>query len=168
MTDQNLSLAVLARECGSHVVEAKSYEDKRQASLEAANTVISKLHSEKAIVGTKGKCAVATAFYDALVTGGLAKGTASNYLSVFRDAVKTGKKVTEWNPSQSKGKGKGKKTKGSKAFVDLLRVAFNHSEGKTFEALCGGIQAQYEDAQIDSLYQGFVEYFKSEGDDIAE
>ena len=110
MTDQNLSLAVLARECASNVIEAKSYEDKRQASLEAANVVIAKLHAEKAVIGTKGKCAIATAFYDGLVAGGLAKGTASNYLSVFRDAVKTGKKVTEWNPAQSKGK-KGKKQK---------------------------------------------------------
>lgn len=166
----NISLASLASQCATALLDAKACEDKAKAFKEAANVTIAKLHKEKAIVGRKGACAVATAFYDTLVSGGLAKGTANNYLSVFRDAVKTGKPVTDWNPNRKgpKGKNKAGKSKGSKAFADLFRPAFNHESGKTFETLCSEIQAKYENAEFDNLYEGFVDYLKSEGDEIAE
>ena len=167
-----ISLAAIAAQCAQQVLGAKSFEEKRQASLESANAAILSLHKAKAIVGTKGKCAIATSFYDTLIQGKLAKGTASNYLSVFRQAVASGKPVTEWNPAQSKGKsgkgkgGKGGKGKGKASLSDLLGKVFNHDEGKSFEKLCADIQTQWENDAIKTLHEGFVEYLKSEGFEI--
>lgn len=162
-----ISLAAIAAQCATQILGAKSFEEKRQASLESANAAILSLHKAKATVGTKGKCAIATSFYDTLIQGKLAKGTASNYLSVFRQAVASGKPVTEWNPAQSKGKGgKGGKGKGKASLSDLVVKAFNHDGGKSFEALCADIQAQWENDAIKTLHEGFVEYLKSEGFEI--
>jgi len=166
----SLSLSAIASACGSKLVEAKGFEAKRQACLEEVNAGVLQLHKSKAVVGQNKKCAIATAFYDALITGGLAKGTSANYLSTFRKAVQSGKPVTEWNPAQSKKKGaKGSgKAKGTKAFTDLFRPAFNHESGKSFMALCEAIEKDFDDAKIKTMYEGFVEYFKAEGDEIAE
>ena len=108
----DLSLASIASQTAADLIQAKAHDDKAAAMRESANGRIAQLHKAKATVGRKGKCAIATAFYDALVAGGWAKGTAANYLSVFRDAVETGKPVTDWNPNRDKG-AKGDKGKGS-------------------------------------------------------
>jgi hypothetical protein len=171
MTNETLSLSSIAATCGVKLIEAKGFEAKRQTCLEAVNAGVIQLHKAKAKVGQNKKCAIATAFFDALVTGGLGKGTAANYLSTFRKAVTEGKPVTEWNPAQSKGKGKGKggtKTKGSKAFVDLFRPAFNHDDGKSFQVLCAEIEARYQNDDLETFYDAFVDFFKAAGDDIAE
>lgn len=168
MTQANLSLSAVAAACGTKLVEAKGFEAKRQAALEEVNQGVMSLSKAKAVVGQKGKCSIATAFFDALIAGGLSKGTAANYLSTFRQAVAAGKPVVEWNPAQSKGKGgKGKgKGKGKAAFADLLLKAFNHDEGKTFEALCADIERMFEDTETESVYAGFVDYLESEGFEI--
>ena len=172
MTKANvsLSLSAIASACGSKLVEAKGFEAKRQACLEEVNAGVLQLHKSKAVVGQNKKCAIATAFYDALITGGLAKGTSANYLSTFRKAVESGKPVTEWNPAQSKKKGaKGSgKAKGSKALAELFRPAFNHDNGKSFQVLCAEIEARYQNDDLGNFYDGFVDYFKAEGDEIAE
>jgi hypothetical protein len=172
MTQANnsVSFSAIAANCGAQLIEAKGFEVKRLACLDGVNKGVTQLHAAKVIVGHNKKCAVATAFYDALIAGGLGKGTAANYLTTFRDAVKTGKPVVEWNPAQSKkNKAKGEaKAKGSKAFADLFRPAFNNNEGKTFMALCKQIEKDYKDDKIKTMYAGFVEYFKAEGDEIAE
>ena len=162
-----LSLSAIAAACAASLVTAKSHEDKAAACKESANKDIVKLHSAKAVVGDKRNCAVAGSFYDGLVTGGWAKKTAANYLSVFRDAVKTGKPVKEWNPNRKGAKGKGK-TKGSKALADLFRPAFNHESGKSFQVLCAEIEARYQNDELGNMYDGFVDYFKAQGDEIAE
>lgn len=170
MENAYLSLAALAASCGAKLVEAKGYEAKRQACLDEVNVGVMQLSKAKAKVGQNKKCSIATAFYDSLIEGGLGKGTAANYLSTFRKAVHEGKPVKEWNPAQSKKKA-GANTpaaKGKKAFTDLFRPAFNHEDGKTFMALCAQIEKDFEDAKVETLYKGFVEYFKSEGDEIAE
>lgn len=167
MTD--VSLAAIAAQCAQQLLGAKSFEEKRQASLESANVAILSLHKAKATVGAKGKCAIATSFYDTLIAGKLAKGTASNYLSVFRQAVASGKPVTQWNPAQSKGGKGGKgggKGKGKASLSDLMGKVFNHDEGKSFSKLCADIQAQWENDAIKTLHEGFVEYLKSEGFEI--
>jgi hypothetical protein len=165
-----LSYTAIAAAVASSLVNAKSYEDKAMVCKEEANKQIAVLHDAKVVIGRKGKCSVATAFYDGLITGGWAKGTAANYLTTFRDAVSTGKPVTDWNPNRKGAKGaKGSaKAKGSKAFADLFRPAFNHDGGKTFQELCEAIENDFNDAKVDTLYEGFVEYFKSQGDEIAE
>ncbi len=171
MTNETLSLSAIASTCGSKLVEAKGFETKRQACLEAVNAGVIQLHKAKAKVGQNKKCSIATSFYDALVQGGLGKGTAANYLSTFRKAVAEGKPVKEWNPAQSKAKAKGakgSKAKGKKEFSDLFRPAFNHDTGNSFMALCKMIEKDYKDDKIKTLYAGFVDYFKAEGDEIAE
>jgi hypothetical protein len=169
-TNNSVSFSAIAANCGAQLIEAKGFEAKRLACLDGVNKGVTQLHAAKVIVGHNKKCAVATAFYDALIAGGLGKGTAANYLTTFRDAVKTGKPVVEWNPAQSKkSKAKGEaKAKGTKAFVDLLRPAFNHDEGGSFEDLCTAIQAAFENAEHDSLYDGFKDFFAAHGDEIAE
>lgn len=171
MTASNISLASLASNCALALLDAKAHEDKAKAFKDAANVTIAQLHKAKAVIGRKGSCATATAFYDTLVAGGLAKGTASNYLSVFKDAVKTGKPVTDWNPNrkgETKGKGKGGKGKGQAAFADLLLKAFNHENGETLQALCDDILTKYEAAEVENIYQGFVNYLESEGYEITK
>ena len=168
-----LSLSAVAAACAASLVEAKGHDDKAAACKEDANRAVWQLHDAKAVVGDKRNCAVARSFYDGLVTGGWARGTASNYLSTFRKAVASGKPVTDWNESRkdAKGKGKGKgtgKTKGSKALADLFRPAFNHESGKSFQVLCAEIEARYQNDDLGTLYDGFVDYFKAQGDEIAE
>jgi len=164
-----ITLSQLASDCASLVADMKAAETKAETSREAANVVIVKLHKAKATIGRYNQCAGATAFMDTLTARGLAKGTSKNYLTVFRDAVKTGKPVTDWNGSRAdaKGKGKGGKGKGKASLTDLLIKVFNHDEGKTFLNLCESIQGQYEDATVTSVYGGFVFYLESEGYEIA-
>ena len=171
MTNETLSLSAIASACGSKLVEAKGFEAKRQACLDEVNAGVMKLSKAKAKVGQNKKCSIATSFYDALVQGGLGKGTAANYLSTFRKAVAEGKPVKEWNPAQSKKKAGATGTKGAKGkkeFSDLFRPAFNHDKGNSFLALCKMIEKDYKDDKIKTMYAGFVDYFKSEGDEIAE
>lgn len=172
---KTLSYTAIAAAVATSLVAAKSYEDKAVSLKEDANKQILVLNKAKVVVGRKGKCSVATAFYDGLISGGWASGTASNYLSTFREAVATGKPVREWNPAQSKNKGAspsgaraGSTATGSKPFADLLRPAFNHDKGKSFMALCKTIEVHYQADSIKTMYEGFVEYFKAEGDEIEE
>jgi len=162
-----ISYAAMAASAASSLVEAKNHDDKALALREGVNKQIAVLHDAKVVVGRKGKCSVATAFYDGLITGGWAKGTAANYLTTFRDAVKSGKPVKDWNPNR-KGANGSAKAKGSKALADLLRPAFNHDGGKTFQALCEAIEKDFNDAKVETMYEGFVEYFKAQGDKIEE
>ena len=163
-----ISLTAVAAACAAALVQACEHEKASIAAKESANKSIAVLHDAKAVVGDRRKCAMAASFYDGLVSGGLGKGTAANYLTTFRDAVKTGKPVGDWNTKRKGGKKGGAKTKGSKALADLFRPAFNHESGESFMALCSYIENQYQADSIKTMYQGFVEYFKAEGDEISE
>jgi hypothetical protein len=167
-----ISYTAIAAAVATSLVSAKSYEDKAIVLREDANKQIIVLHKAKVVVGRKGKCSIATAFYDGLISGGWAAGTSANYLTTFREAVATGKPVSDWNPKRKgaspSGARAGSTATGSKPFVDLFRSAFNHDSGKTFMALCGAIENQYQADSIKTMYHGFVEYFKAEGDEIEE
>ena len=133
MTQANLDLSAVAAACGADLIVAKSHDDKAAASRESANKHIAALHKAKATVGRKGTCSIATAFYDALIAGGLSKGTANNYLSVFRDAVKSGKPVTDWNPNRKGAKGgKGGKGKKKAELAAIINKARNHADFAEF------------------------------------
>jgi hypothetical protein len=140
-----ITLSQLAADCASLVADMKAAETKVETSREAANVVIVKLHKAKATIGRYNQCAGATAFMDTLTARGLAKGTSKNYLTVFRDAVKSGKPVTDWNGSRadakSKGKGKGK-GKGKAELSALLLKARNHAD---FAEACEMMEAEYKD-----------------------
>jgi hypothetical protein len=176
MENTSISFAAMAASCGVKLVEAKKCEDKAMSLREEVNKDIVKMHKAKVVVGRYSKegtgCSIAMAFVDSLTTGGLAKKTAQNYLSLFRDAVKTGKPVKDWGGTKggkSRKDVKGKaKTKGSKAFVDLFRPAFNHDDGKTFQILCAEIETRYQNDDLENFYDAFVDFFKAAGDDIAE
>lgn len=168
MAQATISLAAQATELANLALSEKAALDKAAAAREGAQKLIAGLHKAKASIGRYGQCATATAFMDTLTAGGLSKGTAKNYLTTLRDAVKSGK-FEGWNKARIDAKkGKGGKGKGQAAFADLLLKAFNHDEGKTLQGLCESIQSDYEAAKIDNIYQGFVEYLKSEGYEIAE
>ena len=165
-----ISYTAIAAACGVKLVEAKKHDDKATSLREEVNKDIFVLHKSKVVIGRLNQCSNATAFVDSLVKGGLAKKTAQNYLSLFKDAVKTGKPVTDWGGTKAGGRkgAKGTKVQTSKAFADLFRPAFNHDSGKTFMALCKAIENQYQADSIKTMYEGFVEYFKAEGDEIEE
>ena len=170
-----ISYAAQAASVASKLVEAKSHDDKALSLREGANKEIAVMHKDKVVVGRYSKdgagCAIATSFVDTLTKGGWAKKTAQNYLSLFREAVKTGKPVKDWGGTKAGGRqavAGAKGTKGKKEFADLFRPAFNHEKGKTFLTLCKQIEKDYKDDKIKTMYEGFVEYFKAEGDEIAE
>jgi len=164
MSNSILSLSAVAKACGSSLVEAKGFEAKRQECLESVNNGIMALSKAKAIVGKYNTCAIATAFYDALVTGGLAKGTSANYLSTFRKAVAEGKPVVEWNPAQNKkakAKAKAKASaKGKKGFADKLATCFRDGE---FEGFIKDLEASFQDDAIKTLLEGVKSYLEAEG-----
>ena len=145
--------------------------DAEKAKLrESTNTLVAKLHKDKVTVGRLGKnpCAIALAFHSTLVAGGVTKGTASNYLTTFKNAVATGKPITDWNTQRTNGKGKGNaKGKGKSTLSNLLVKAFNHEDGKSFEELCTNVQKQFDDAKFDTVYECFIDYLKSEGFEIS-
>jgi hypothetical protein len=145
--------------------------DAEKASLrESTNMLVAKLHADKVVVGRMGKnpCAVALAFHSTLTEGGVAKGTASNYLTTFKNAVATGKPITDWNTQRTNGTKKGSaKGKGKSTLSNLLVKAFNHDEGKSFEELCANVQKQFfDEAKFETVYECFVDYLKSEGFEV--
>jgi hypothetical protein len=135
------------------------------------NKLIVELHTAKAKVGIYRKdgtgCALATAFVDGCVEAGLSHSTAQKtYLPTFKKAVESGKPVNDWNGQRTKGKGKAK-GKGKSELSELLVKAFNHDEGKSFEALCQSVEKGfYTDATFKTIYAGFVDYLQSEGYEI--
>ena len=153
-----LSLSAIAAACAASLVEAKGHDDKSASCKEDANKAIVILFKAKAVVGDRRKCAIAASFYDALVFGGLGKGTAANYLTTFRDAVKSGKPVTEWNPSR-KG-AKAKSAKGKKEFADKLATVYRDAD---FVGFITDLQAGYHDAQFPTLVDGIKSYLEASG-----
>lgn len=167
MAQATLSLSAISAGVAALAVKAKDLDTQAASNREETAKQIVILNKAKATVGRYNQCAVATAFMDGLTSGGIAKGTAKNYLVTFREAVKSGK-FEGWNKSRADAKKGGGKGKGTAAFADLLLKAFNHEEGRSLQELCESIQGQYEDASVDSVYAGFVEYLRSEGYEIAE
>ena len=158
----------LVNECATSLVLMRESFAKAEAFREDANVRIVALHNAKVSIGRYGKCLLATAFKDSLVASGLAKGTAQNYLSTFRDAVASGKPVADWNPNR-KGKGKGAKgsAKGSKGFDELMAACFNHDGGATLKKYCQEWQGMYDDA-TGSFHECIADYLKREGYELAE
>jgi hypothetical protein len=166
-----ISYANEAALIATDLIEAKQHDDKATSLREGVNKRIVKMHKDKVVIGRYNTCSTATSFVDTLVQGGLAKKTAQNYLSLFKDAVKTGKPVLDWGGvkgGKSRKDAKSAKTKGSKAFADLFRPAFNHDNGKTFQVLCAEIEVRYQNDDLETFYDAFVDFFKAEGDEIAE
>jgi len=164
-----ITIASIASTIATNLLGELKLEAEKSKLREATNTLVAKLHKDKVVVGRMGKnpCAVALAFHSTLVEGGVAKGTASNYLTTFKNAVASGKPITDWNTQRTNGTKKGNaKGKGKSTLSNLLVKAFNHDEGKTFEELCTNVQKQFDDAKFDTVYECFVDYLKSEGFEV--
>jgi hypothetical protein len=169
MSNATLNLSSIASAAGTICGNINKTEKSLATMFEELNTKAQALKEQKARFGkSKRTCSLSASFFDACIAGGVAQKTASNYLSIFRDAVNNGVKITHLGtaPKGAKGKNKGKASKSSLA--DLLVKAFNHDSGKSFETLCGEIEASFNDAKIDSLYEGFAEYLKAQGFDLSE
>lgn len=148
---------------GADLARALKLEADAAVIKKEINVSIKMLHTHKVVVGRKGKCPVATAFFDAMVQGGIAKNTSANYLVTFRDHVKSGKEVTDWNKSRASTSKTEPKKKEPKAFAEVFATAFNFGEGKNFRDLCLEAQNAFEDMQVDSFYAYFQDFLMFQG-----
>jgi hypothetical protein len=161
-----LSLTSLAQQVGVAVGAINELEGKANALRESANVNIAKLHEAKAKVGIYKKdgtgCALATAFVDGCMSAGLKQSTAQKtYLPTFKQAVASGKPVTDWNSQRAKGKGgTSKSAKGKKEFADKLATVYRDAD---FEGFVNDLQAGYENADFETLLEGIKSYLEAEG-----
>jgi hypothetical protein len=168
---KQIDLSQIANAVGVALGGLKKAETTAGLLKETMNKYIAQLHSAKAKVGMYKKdktgCAIATSFVDGCIEGGLSHDTAhKTYLPTFKKAVADGKPIGDWNGQRSKGNSKAK-GKGKSELSELLVKAFNHDEGKSFEALCQSVEKGfYADATFKTIYAGFVDYLQSEGYEI--
>jgi hypothetical protein len=157
-----ISYANKAATIATSLIEAKQYDDKATSCREAANKVILSMHKDKVVIGRYNTCSTATSFVDTLTAGGLAKKTAQNYLSLFKDAVKTGKPVLDWGGTKA-GKRKGAKTAKAttpKELADKLATAYRDAD---FEGFINDLQASYENDEVKTLLEGIQSYLEAAG-----
>jgi hypothetical protein len=161
-----ISYAAQAASVASKLVEAKSHDDKALSLREGANKEIAVMHKDKVVVGRYSKdgagCAIATSFVDTLTKGGWAKKTAQNYLSLFREAVKTGKPVKDWGGTKAGGRkaaaGAKGSAKGKKEFADKLATAFRDAE---FEGFINDLEASFHNDEIETLLEGVKSFLEA-------
>jgi hypothetical protein len=161
----SLDLVSLAQQIGASIGAVNALENKAAQIKDAANKDIAALHSAKAKVGTYKKdgtgCALATAFIDGCVKGGIAASTAQKvYLPTFKAHVASGKPVTDWN-SQRKTKAAKAKAEGTgKTLAQKLATAYR-DEG--FAAFILDLQQSWDDGEIDNLHEGIESYLILQG-----
>ena len=147
------------------VASAVSNESKARAeTTEVCKVAIPKLHSAGVVIGRLSKkedktCKYAQAFYDAMLSAGLAVKTVNNYLTTFRDAVRTGVIPKDWNKAR-----KGKRARQEKQFSAMLKTLADFDEGKPFGEFFVWLELAFEDAQYDSLLAGAMDYLAMEGE----
>ena len=166
MSTSKLSYAAQAASVAAELVEAKKHDDMSMSCRESANKRIAVLHKDKVVVGRYSKdgsgCSIATSFVDTLTQAGWAKKTAQNYLSLFREAVKTGKPVLDWGGTKAGGRkaGGAKSAKGKKEFSEKLATCFRDAE---FEDFISDLEASFQDDEIKTLLEGVKSYLEASG-----
>lgn len=166
MSNTKLSYAAQAASVATDLVEAKKHDDASASLRESANKRIAVLHKDKVVVGRYNQdgtgCAIASSFVDTLVNGGWKKKTAQNYLSLFREAVKTGKPVLDWGGTKAGGRkaGSAKSAKTKKEFSEKLATCFRDAE---FEDFINDLEASFQDDQIKTLLEGVKSYLEASG-----
>jgi hypothetical protein len=158
-----ISYANKAATIATSLIEAKQHEDKATSLREGVNKEIAGLHKAKVVIGRYNSEACATSFVDTLVKGGLAKKTAQNYLSLFKDAVKTGKPVLDWGGTKGGTSRKGAKSAKAttpKELADKLATAYRDAD---FEGFVNDLQASYENDEVKTLLEGIQSYLESAG-----
>jgi hypothetical protein len=167
----NLSYAAIAANIGKKLAEMKAAEKQAASFKDEINVQIAELHAGKVKVGTYKKdstgCAIATAFIDAGVAAGLAHSTMhKTYLPTFKQAVASGKPVTDWNGQRAKGKkGKGGKASEPKSLANKLATCYRDAD---FASFITGLQQAYDDADIDNLIDGIKSYLEAEGIELKD
>jgi hypothetical protein len=167
------TLSAAANTVGAALGSLKNHETQVAALKDTINKLIAGLHTAKAKVGIYKKdgsgCAIATAFVDGCVEGGIAASTAQKvYLPTFKQAVASGKPVTDWNSKRANGKGKGKGAKASEPkslanklatcfrdegfaeFIDGLQESFTNDEGNLIDLIKSYLEAEgieFKDAE---------------------
>lgn len=170
--EQYIALALTA---GRNAAEVKSLRERSASLMEAINKTVQVLFKADVKIGRAGKCSIATAFTDGLLDGGLTKGTAQNYLSVFRKAVAEGSVIAEWNPAQksvanevqaekSAPKAKGASHRAAPEFSTQVKKVFEFGDSEAFKSLCFEIEELYNDDKIDSIYAGFIQFLEREAE----
>lgn len=160
-----ISYAATAASCGNKLIEAKVLTDKATSLREEVNKEIAGLHKAKVVIGRYGSEACATAFVDSLVGGGLAKKTAQNYLSLFKEAVKTGKPVEDWGGTKAGGravKGKAPKQDRANPALDALFKCMKAEGGLDVLHL---LQSSYDNDEGD-LVEIAIDLLKAEGYEV--
>ena len=167
----NVSFTALASAIGQNLAALRGLETQGASLKEAMNKAIAELHAGKVKVGTYKKdgtgCAIATAFIDGCVAGGVAQSTAQMvYLGTFKQAVATGKPVTDWNGHRAGkgGKGKGGKASEPKTLANKLATCFRDGEFAEFVA---DLQTSYDNAEGD-LIDLIKSYLEAAGIEIKE
>jgi len=163
MSNEKISFTAIAAACGARLVEAKQYDDKASRLREDVNKDIIVLHKAKVVIGRLNQCSSATAFVDSLVQGGLSKKTAQNYLSLFKDAVQTGKPVLDWGGTRGGKTRKGAKSAKAttpKELADKLATAYRDAD---FEGFINDLQASYENDEVKTLFEGIQSYLEAAG-----
>ena len=163
-----LSYAAQAVSMASDLIEAKKCEDKATSLREGVNKQIIGMHKDKVVIGRYSKdgtgCSIATAWVDKLTLGGLSKKTAQNYLSLLREAVKTGKPVKDWGGTKAGGRkaagSKPNSAKGKKEFADKLATAFRDAE---FEGFINDLESSFQDDEIQTLIEGVKSFLEASG-----
>jgi hypothetical protein len=163
-----LSYAAQAASVATDLVEAKKHDDASASLRESANKRIAVLHKDKVVIGRYTQdgtgCSSASSFVDTLVKAGWAKKTAQNYLSLFREAVKTGKPVKDWGGTKAGGRkaaaGAKGSAKGKKEFADKLATAFRDAE---FEGFINDLEASFHNDEIETLMDGVKSYLEASG-----
>jgi hypothetical protein len=166
-----LNHASIASKVATNLLGEIALDESKTKLRDETNKLVKQLHEAKVTIGRRGNngCPIASAFWSTLVDSKKVDAkTASNYLTTFKEHVKTGKPIVDWNlhrKTDAKGNAKGK---GKSTLSNLLVKAFNHDEGKSFQNLCEKIEIQWNDAKVDSIYEGVKEYLKSEGFEIKD
>ena len=160
----NLSYAAIAANIGKKLAEMKAAEKQAASFKDEINVHIAELHAGKVKVGTYKKdssgCGIATAFIDAGVSAGLAHSTMhKTYLPTFKQAVASGKPVTDWNGQRAKGKGKGGKASEPKSLANKLATCYR-DEG--FESFIEDLQTSFENDE-GSLIECIKSFLEAEG-----
>jgi hypothetical protein len=162
---KEINLTQIANAVGVALGELKKAETTAGLLKDTMNKYIAQLHSAKAVVGTYKKdgtgCALATAFIDGCIEAGLKQSTAQQtYLSTFKDAVKTGKPVTDWNKQRAKGKGKkGNKASEPKSLANKLATCYRDED---FESFIEDLQTSYDNDE-GSLIECIKSYLEAAG-----
>jgi hypothetical protein len=160
-----ISYANEAALIATDLIEAKKADDKATSLREGVNKRIVKMHKDKVVVGRYKTCSTATTFVDTLIAGGLAKKTAQNYLSLFKDAVATGKPVLDWGGTKGGKTRKGAKAKGANAtgkkeFADKLATCFRDAE---FESFINDLEGSFQNDDIATLLEGVKSFLEASG-----